>query len=285
MVTFTNPFFSIAGQVERLKNVGATLNAAFNPLAKGGVVADTGNKTIDKVLGTIASHPYVAAAIPALALNPAVALPVIKAVLPQTAKGQVIAAVASIPVAGIVVQAVANKPTEVLDKALSAPEQAFDFGKQIGGLATEPSLDKGIQILKEHPGASISVLLGLLIAAGYTSASAISLYVNYMNTQAIKKNNELMANPPETPTPQPYVAPTAPQAPTPYVPPQTNTPSTAVVAPPTTKAEVAPAVVTPTKKKTTKKKTNKKKAKKKTTKKKTRRSKKKKSIKRRKTKK
>ena len=77
---FNNPFFSIAGQVERIQNVGATLNAAFNPFAKvkGVSVTEDARKVlppaVTSILETAASHPYVTAGIVAggitLASNP-----------------------------------------------------------------------------------------------------------------------------------------------------------------------------------------------------------------------
>lgn len=61
MVTFASPFFSIAGQKERLANVGGTLNAAFNPFSKDKVQADTGSRTTNAVLSGLANHPYAVA--------------------------------------------------------------------------------------------------------------------------------------------------------------------------------------------------------------------------------
>lgn len=62
--TFTNRFFSIAGQRERISNVGQTLKAA---VTLRGVQANTGNRTTDTILSAAASNPYLTAFIPAAA--------------------------------------------------------------------------------------------------------------------------------------------------------------------------------------------------------------------------
>jgi len=76
MAIFANPFFSIQGQAERIKNVGGTLNAAFNPFSKNKVQANVQNQQAKTVLTTLANHPYLTAAPFAVAANPAGALAV-----------------------------------------------------------------------------------------------------------------------------------------------------------------------------------------------------------------
>lgn len=56
---FQNKFLSVAGQKERIANVGNTLKAA---VTLRGVQSNTGNKTVDTVLSAAASNPYLTAA-------------------------------------------------------------------------------------------------------------------------------------------------------------------------------------------------------------------------------
>lgn len=87
---FKQPFLSIAGQKERIVNVGKTINAAFNPLSKDKVVANTSNKTVNKALQTVANHPYatagvIAAGVTAVKYAPSIMTGTGKAALPTIA--------------------------------------------------------------------------------------------------------------------------------------------------------------------------------------------------------
>ena len=184
-------------------------------------------------------------------------------------------------------------------KVVELPENIASAQKDVGELIDEPSLEKGISFIKNHPGVSATVLAAGLAALGYTGGTIASLISNYSNTEAVKKNTAATLGIPPT-TDIPTSIPTSAgqgitiinQLPPQYLPPTytpvdqvekvsmsnanlvSRTPTAAVVAPP----QVAPAA--PTAKKKVKKKAKKKK--------KTRRSKKKtnkKSIKRKKTKK
>jgi len=62
MVQFESKFFSVAGQKERISNVGQTLKAAV--LGRG-VTADTGSTTANKVLSAAASKPFLTAGVAA----------------------------------------------------------------------------------------------------------------------------------------------------------------------------------------------------------------------------
>jgi hypothetical protein len=62
---FQEPFFSKAGQIERLKNVGAVLNAAFNPFSETKVEANVENRALKYGLEAFANHPYLASGIAA----------------------------------------------------------------------------------------------------------------------------------------------------------------------------------------------------------------------------
>lgn len=86
---FQNKFFSKAGQKERIINVGKTLNAAFNPLSKDKVVANTNNKTVNKILETTANHPYITAGVAAAGVTAIKAAPAIlsKSALPAGIAG------------------------------------------------------------------------------------------------------------------------------------------------------------------------------------------------------
>lgn len=67
MAIFKNKFFSVAGQKERLANVGKTVVSAVSPGGK--VQSNTGLSIIDKPLSAVASHPFISAGVAAAAVT------------------------------------------------------------------------------------------------------------------------------------------------------------------------------------------------------------------------
>lgn len=197
MSIFSNPFFSIAGQKERITNVGKTLNAAFNPFAKvKGVTAKTGSETLNKVLSSVASHPYVSAGVVAAGVTamayPQVAVNVLKKLIPKSTLGKAAAIVIAPSVIGGVATAVGNNPTGAIDLALSAPSKGFNVGQDIANVAQEPSLESGIAFIKAHPYASAATLTAGLAALGFGTIAIANLVSNYTNTKSIKENTEAL---------------------------------------------------------------------------------------------
>jgi hypothetical protein len=195
MSIFTNPFFSIAGQVERIKNVGATLNAAFNPFASvKGVTANVSNPTVKAVLETVASHPYVSAGVVAAGVtavsNPSAALAVAKKLVPKSTLGKVAAVTIAPTVIGGVTTAIKNSPTKALDLALSAPSKGFNAGQDLNKIIQEPSLQSGIDYIKAHPYFSAAAITVGLAAIGFSSVTIASLLSNHYNTKAVIENTK-----------------------------------------------------------------------------------------------
>ena len=63
---FNNPFFSLAGQKERLMNIPKTIIAS---VSGQGVTSNTGNKAFDSSLGFVASHPFATAGVATLGIT------------------------------------------------------------------------------------------------------------------------------------------------------------------------------------------------------------------------
>jgi len=259
-MSFISPFFSIKGQIERIKNVGAVLNSAFNPLAQNkGVTANVSNPTLKKVLETTASHPYVTAGIVAGGIT-AVTHPVaaIKAIIPSSTKGKFAAAI----IYPTVIGAIAKAPTKSLEIVTSTPSAFANVGGNVADLAQNPSISNVKKLFIENPviTSAAAAAAALIIAKAVIPAVVATRQTSATNeqTEAIKEATEGLG---QTYSSQPTQIISNPQF-TPQTP--------AVVAP----EKVAPAGVKPKKKAKKKKKTTKKR--------KTRRSKKKrKSIKRR----
>lgn len=80
-MAFTKPFFSIAGQKERISNVGKVLGIAtgvYNP-QKLTITASTPSKTLNYGLEAVANHPYIAAGAVAGGITAAKYIPTIAA--------------------------------------------------------------------------------------------------------------------------------------------------------------------------------------------------------------
>lgn len=152
----------------KIENVGAVLNAAFNPFSKDTVVANVQNKALKTTLETVANHPYVSAGVVAggitLAANPSVATSVGTALIPTTTKGKVIAAVA----APVVIGAVVSQPAESAKAVISAPSNLANVGSNIATLIAEPTLEHAKDLIKENP-----IIVGSAIAAGTIAAGSV----------------------------------------------------------------------------------------------------------------
>ena len=190
MLIFSNPFFSIEGQKERLKNVGNTLVAA---VTGKGVQSNTGQKQVDAVLGYAASNPFVTAAVGAAAYNPSALASAAKSgygALSPTAK------LATVVAAPVVVGAVVSNPG-LVSKAGKAPSDLARFGSDLGEFAEDPTLSGAKQILSNSPLISGGIALGgaALIGGGIAGTLA-----TIANTSAIKKNTQSSTLPASLPS-------------------------------------------------------------------------------------
>ena len=171
---FVSKFFSKAGQVERLKNVGSTLKAS---ITGKGVQANTPSKTVNKVLSAAASNPFTTAAV----VTPINTLSAAKAGFSALSTGgKVIAVGAAIPVTSFLV----SNPSAVGNIA-EAPRGLSNIGSNIGEFVKEPTIENAKDIFKENP----------LIAGGIAGAAALGIGAgavaigsNLLNTAATRAN-------------------------------------------------------------------------------------------------
>jgi len=198
MGIFKNPFFSIAGQKERLLNVAGVVNAAFNPFSKSTVKANIKSKPVKKVVETIANHPYAAAAVGATAADPKAALAAgkaaTKALLAKYAglstKSKVITAVAAVPTAQLF--ATSKKARSAVGKVVTeGPIQLSDLGKNVGKFIEQPSLSNLKNIVTESPLVVAAGAGAAAIAAAPLVAGALSLAEQKKQTKAFEKQAEI----------------------------------------------------------------------------------------------
>jgi len=183
MSIFQNKFFSIAGQVERLKNVGATLVAA---VTGKGVQANTSNTTVNKVLSTAASNPFTTAAVVAVAAAPKVAASAVT----QTFKSlSPTAKVATIVATPVVASAIITNP-KIVSKVSETPKALSNFGANVGEFSKNPSADTALTIAKENPVITGALAAGAVLVTGKAITGAVT---SVANTIAVKENTATTA--------------------------------------------------------------------------------------------
>jgi hypothetical protein len=174
-MAFTNPFFSIAGQKERIANVGSVLNIAFNPFRSDQetkIVSSVGG-TVGKAIETVANHPYATAAAATIVLKPAAAFSAARAAIaPLSTKTKVIAAAAAIPVTTFV--AGSKKAQKAIT---SAPSQLAAFGSNAAKLVEDPSISNLKNVITESPLIVAGLATVGVLAATPVVAGAVSSYV------------------------------------------------------------------------------------------------------------
>lgn len=188
MVTFTNPFFSVAGQLERLSNVKNTLVAA---VTGQGVKADTGNATVNKVLETAASHPFATAAVAATVINPTGALAAAKTVASSVGKSFAAAPLttkAAVVVATPIVASAVIQSPKLQSAIVKAPSSLANFGTNVGKLAENPSIAGVKELVKENPILTTAVAAGAIAAIGGGIGLAANTLATFTNTSATKQN-------------------------------------------------------------------------------------------------
>jgi len=219
----------------KLQNVVDVVSIAVNPFSKDTIVANTGSKTVNKVLETVANHPYVAAAVATTAIAPtaakAVATAGLKVVAESSTKAKVITAVAT----PVVIGAVAQNPVAAAQKVVAAPSELFNFGTDISKVASNPSVSSIKELVKESPILTTATAAAAAVAVG---AGTAGLITSVANTLAVKENtakNTLIS----TPQTVAAVLPSTPlSAATPIIP-------TTTVSSPVASTTASPVPVTP----------------------------------------
>lgn len=194
MANFANSFFTIAGQKERLQNVGSTLLAAVG-LKEGGVISNTGVKKVDAVLGAAASHPFVTAGVVAggMAAAGAKAPTAFQAVVTPIAKATG-AAVAKAPLKSAAVGIVGLtvlKSEKGREAVANAPASVSSFTTNAAALIDNPSIEKAKKLVKEDPVLTGLVGAGGLVAIGAAGRGVASIVTTQLNTEAVKANTAI----------------------------------------------------------------------------------------------
>ena len=183
MSLFANPFFSRAGQKERLVNVGRTLKGA---LTGEKIVGLTPNATANKLLGAAASNPLITAGLGAVAAAPAAALGAASSgfgALSTTGK------VATVGVGLVAVPAAITNP-DLISSASKIPSGLAAFGSDIGEFFKDPSKEGLLNIVRENPEASAAAAAVAAVTAGPVVRQGLDFISRNQNTDAIEEQTQ-----------------------------------------------------------------------------------------------
>jgi hypothetical protein len=187
-MAFTNKFFSLAGQKERLKNVAGVLGQALNPFSKANPVANVKSKPVKKALEFVAANPYSTAAL---------AVPVAKpATLGKAAVTKVLKVAAKKPAVTIIstgvgggILATSQRARNVTGKAVSklTPEALLGAGGSIGQAIDDPTVKNIKDALAKAALPAAVAGAGLALAAPALAGGAASLISQKQTRDEIKE--------------------------------------------------------------------------------------------------
>lgn len=191
MGIFNNNFFSLAGQVERLKNVKDTLIAAVT----GKVQSNTGIPIVDSTLGAVASHPFATAGVVAVAVNPTGALAAVKTVAQGAAEKFTQASLgqqAAIGFVGVVGGSAILKSPKLASSTLNAPSSLANFGSQIGDFIENPSVENAQNIAISHPFITGATAAAVIAAGANTVSHLLDAGSRTINSLEIASNTNAL---------------------------------------------------------------------------------------------
>ena len=162
----------------KLTNVKDTLISA---VTGKGVTANTGSKTVDKVLSSAASNPFTTALAATAIVAPVKTIAAVKstsAALPTKAK------VAAVIAAPVIASAVIQNP-KIISSVAKTPAALSSFGANIGNLSANPSLENLEKTIKDNP-----IISGAVIGAGalIVGKGVTGIGASVANTIATSKN-------------------------------------------------------------------------------------------------
>jgi hypothetical protein len=189
MSIFSNPFFSIAGQKERLANVKNTLVAGFTGQ---GVSSNLKNPTLNKATAWVGSNPISAIlaleTIPLIATGTAASLgaSAVSKIAASSLKTKVIAGGVGLVAAPIIL---AN-PKPIAKAIAESPSKLAKFETNLYKAADKPSVESFKTLVKESPIISAALATAGLFGIGVGAGTGLNLLSNYQNTGAVKKNTD-----------------------------------------------------------------------------------------------
>jgi len=193
VLAFENPFFSWAGQAERLSNAGATILSA---ITGKGVTSNTGIAVIDKPLSFLASNPFLTAGIAAVAIAPTAALTAVKAAGTSVKAAFTAASTATkakvILGGALVAPMMIANPIGATKTVAKAPSAAINIESNLVSFYKNPSLSSAATIFKENPIATSALAVAAIAATGLTVGGGAIIASSLAARSATKENTQAL---------------------------------------------------------------------------------------------
>lgn len=195
MSLFTNPFLSLAGQVERLTNVYETEKAVVKNifstvgLTKAEKISSVDEtSTFGQIAASAANNPKTTALLIAVPASSSARNVVGSSIskLPFIAKASLVVA------APVAIGFVASNPAPAANAVLSTPSGLQNIGTNVGEFAKNPSLATAKKVLYDNPVLVSALGAAGLVGAGIGAASLASTVATFRNTGAVKESNKLL---------------------------------------------------------------------------------------------
>jgi hypothetical protein len=185
-MAFTSKFLSIAGQKERLKNVGNVLSIALNPFSKDEIKASTSSKTVNALLEAGANSPYSTIALVGSAGSGSLLKGTTKVVSSLKPTTKIIGALVGTVGAGTLLGSEKARVATIKTIGGLTPEKLIKGGKEAGQLLDSPSLKGAKEFLQQNP-----VLVGATaVAGGILATKSLPAVSNLLNREATLENAE-----------------------------------------------------------------------------------------------
>lgn len=189
-MVFENPFFSLKGQAERLSNAFQTVKAA---VTLQGVKANTGNKTADVILGSVASNPYVAALpfakVGGVTIASSVATKAVSGFQSLSLTKQ-----AAVVGGGLVAGSALVSSPKATAAVINTPKALVNVGGNIGKVIENPSIEGVKKIFKENPVISTGAVVAGVGALGLGAGALANTLATSANTSALKEQTAQAAS-------------------------------------------------------------------------------------------
>jgi len=185
MSIFTNSFFSIAGQKERLTNTYEVLKQAVNPFDTNSITANVSNTTLKAGLEFVANNPYTTAAIVAVPASAPARTLISNTVATASLTTKAVATAGVLVVAPALLTSEKARTTAINTASSITPERIVKFGADAGKLVDTPSVQGLKDLVSENKGV---IALGALTAAALGGTGALITGSNIANTLAVKEN-------------------------------------------------------------------------------------------------
>jgi len=186
-MAFSNNFFSIAGQKERLSNV-KNVFATLIPGSKDKIVANVSNPVGKAALEGLANHPFTSAAILTVPFAAGARTAIVSSVAKSSLKTKVALSAGAL-IAGPAILKSPKTQTKLIQGITSTPDSFANIGMNLGKFVEDPSIQSAKTIFTENPVVAGIIGGAGLLGAGKVGLAAAGILATKENTRAIREQD------------------------------------------------------------------------------------------------